>query len=372
MKRRGSIFIGRGLVAGVGVLALGCGGSTAGNAGKTSTAWCIGATALSSSSQGDASCIVKSDGSLWCWGTNGCGSLGVTGAQFEAAPVAIPRDGLGSGVKSVSLGWGTTCAVQQSGAAACWGNPLPSDVSSCSEMPTPTPIAGLPSNISAIAVGYDHACALSADESAWCWGANTAGQLGDGTTVDHSTAAPVIGLTSGVTAISTGHSDSCALKSDGSLWCWGWNNYGELGDDGGVWCWGYNGAGVLGDGTAEPTRLVPVPVQLALGAKVVAAGYSHTCAIATDGSVWCWGDNRTGQLGRETEPCDADLCSNPIPTVVSGLPSEVIAITAAYLWTCAIDRDGAVWCWGQNSDGQLGDGTLTARSLPKRVLPCGE
>ena len=410
MKRLGSIFRGRRLLACVGVLALcmalGCGGSTASDPGRTSTAWCTGATLLSSGSAGDAACVVKSEGSLWCWGSNGCGSLGVAGAQLEAAPVAIPRDGLGPGVKSISIGWGTTCAVERSGAVVCWGSTLPSDVSSCPEMPTPTPIAGLPSNISAIAVGDDHACALSADESAWCWGTNTLGQLGDGTTVDRSTAAQVIGLTSGATAISAGGGDACAVKSDGSLWCWGWNNYGELGDgsgttqttpvpvtgmssgvagvsaggshtcavktDGSAWCWGYNGAGVLGDGSAEPNSLVPVPVQLAVGAKAVAAGYSHTCAIATDGSVWCWGDNRAGQLGRETDPCDANLCSNPIPTQVSGLPSQVVSITAAYLWTCALDRDGAVWCWGQNSGGQLGDGTRTTRSLPKRVLPCGE
>jgi alpha-tubulin suppressor-like RCC1 family protein len=113
-------------------------------------------------------------------------------------------------------------------------------------------------------------------------------------------------------------------------------------------------------------------VKLALGARAVAAGYSHTCAIATDGSVWCWGDNRTGQLGRATEPCDAALCPNPIPTLVSGLPSDVVSITAAYHWTCALERDGTVWCWGQNSGGQLGDGTLATRWLPKRVLPCGE
>jgi alpha-tubulin suppressor-like RCC1 family protein len=273
-------------------------------------------------------------------------------------------------------------------------------------MPTPTPISGLPSDISAITAGSDHACAISTEQSAWCWGTNTLGQLGDGTTVDRSTAAPVIGLTSGVSAISAGHGYSCAVKTDGSLWCWGTNYDGQLGDgtettqttpvpvfgmssgitgvsaggnhtcavktDGSTWCWGYNVVGELGDGTAELIRLVPVSVKLPLGAKAVAVGYMHTCAIATDGSVWCWGDNRTGELGSATEPCDATLCSNPNPTQVSGLPSEVVSITAAYLWTCALERDGTVWCWGQNADGQLGDGTLTARSLPKRVLPCGE
>jgi alpha-tubulin suppressor-like RCC1 family protein len=201
-----------------------CGGTTAGesrpfdpagDAGKTSAASCTGAMALSSGSQGDAACIVKSDGSLWCWGANGCGSIGVTGAQFSAAPMAVPRHGLASGVKSVSVGWGTTCAVERSGAAACWGNSLPGDVSSCLEMPTPTPISGLPSNTSVVATGNDHACAISEDGSAWCWGTNTVGQLGDGTTVDRSTVAQVIGLTSGVAAISTGSSDSCAVKADG-------------------------------------------------------------------------------------------------------------------------------------------------------------
>src|SRR5664280_1110047 len=340
MKRQGSIFKGRRLAAGVGVLARGlslrCGGSTAGDArpveplgdaGKAAAAWCTGAMALSNSSQGDAACVVKSDGTLWCWGTNGCGSLGVTGTTFAAAPVAVPRDGLGSGVKSISLGWGTACAVERSGAAACWGNSLPGDVSTCSEMPTPTPISGLPSDISAITAGSDHACAISTEQSAWCWGTNTLGQLGDGTETTQTTPVPVFGMSSGIAGVSAGGNHTCAVKTDGSTWCWGYNVVGEL-----------------GDGTAELIRLVPVSVKLPLGAKAVAVGYMHTCAIATDGSVWCWGDNRTGELGSATEPCDATLCSNPNPTQVSGLPSEVVSITAAYLWTCALERDGTVWC----------------------------
>jgi len=403
-------------MAAAGLLALGvavkCGGTTTeerrsadpvGDASSGSVAWCTGAVALSTGSEGDAVCVVKADGSLWCWGASGCGSLGIAGTKLVVAPVPVPRDGL-AGIESISIGWGTTCALGRAGVVACWGNALPHGAA-CSGTPSPMTVTGLPRGISAVATGYDHACALATDGSAWCWGTNDVGQLGDGTTVGRAAAAPVTGLTSGVAAISAGHAHSCALKTDGSLWCWGTNFAGDIGDgtattrttpvlvsgmssgvasvavgsdhvcavktDGTAWCWGNNGAGELGDGT-EATRLVPAPVKLPLGATAVAAGYSHTCAIATDGTVWCWGNNISGQIGRAIEACDARPCSNPIPAQVSGLPPGVVAVTAAYNWTCALERDGTVWCWGRNPDGELGDGTRTGRSTPKRVLPCGQ
>jgi alpha-tubulin suppressor-like RCC1 family protein len=215
-----------------------------------------------------------------------------------------------------------------------------------------------------IATGYDHACALAADGSAWCWGTNTAGQLGDGTTTDRAAGAPVARLTSGVAAISAGHSASCALKTDGSLWCWGLNYAGELGDgtnatrttpvpvfgmssgvtgvslgnahgcavktDGSVWCWGLNTTGQLGDGSAETTS-VPVRAKVTVQVKAVAAGSQHTCALADDGTVWCWGRNVYDALGYATPDCDAGPCSNSTPAPVTGLPSDAIAVTAGVL-----------------------------------------
>ncbi len=364
---------------------------------------CTGASSLSNSSEGDAACVVKADGTLWCWGSAGCDSLGADESGIVAAPVSVPGSALGAGVASVSVGWGTTCAVDATGSVACWGNTLP-PTDSCTAVATPTAVPGLPAAIAAVTTGYDHACALAADGSAWCWGANAEGQLGDGTTAQRASAQIVSGMSADVTAASAGYATSCAVKSDGSLWCWGSNFQGELGDgttderttpvqvrlsatatsvstssgdtcavdsDGGVWCWGNNPFGRLGDGGSEPTAFVPVQVALDRPAKAVSVGYSHTCALADDGSVWCWGDNDEGQLGRMPESCDTEFCPNPLPTVVSGLPSEVVAVTAGYFWTCALERDQTVWCWGRSADGELGDGTSVGRATPERVLPCG-
>jgi alpha-tubulin suppressor-like RCC1 family protein len=407
-------------------LALGCGGTSTetrrnietegdastqpvkGDASTQALEWCTGAVALSNSSQGDAFCIVKRDKSLWCWGEAGCGQLGIPDNSFTTVPTAVAPQGVGSRFESVSVGWATMCAIESTGGAACWGNALPwsdpSSPSSCPASPTVTEPQGLPNQLSMIATGTDHACALAADGSAWCWGTNTNGQLGDGTMTDRATAAPVVGLTSGVAAISAGDENSCAIKTEGSLWCWGDNNNGQLGDgtsatqttpvvvygmssgvtgvsmgnshacalkaDGSVWCWGLNSTGQLGNGTTETTS-VPVRAKVTVRVKAVAAGSLHTCALGDDGTVWCWGRNVYGALGYGTGACDSGACSSSIPTRVSGLPSDMIAVTAGYLSTCAIERDGATWCWGGDDAGQLGDGKRTNRSTPERVLPCG-
>jgi alpha-tubulin suppressor-like RCC1 family protein len=402
------------------VLALGCGGTTTDarrnvdpegdasteprrDASTGPVEWCTGAVALSNSSQGDAFCVVKTDKSLWCWGSRGCGQLGTAVTSFTTLPVAVAPTGLGARFESVSVGWGTTCAVESTGPVACWGSSLPWVEGQCPGSPTVTQPQGLPDQISMIATGYDHACALAADGSAWCWGTNTAGQLGDGTVTDRAAGAGVVGLTSGVAAIAAGHSDSCALKTDGSLWCWGLNYTGQLGDgttetrtkpvsvfgmssgvtgvslgnahgcavkrDGSVWCWGLNTTGQLGDGSVETTA-APVRAKVPVRVKAVSAG-THTCALADDGTVWCWGRDVQGSLGYAAAACDAAVCSSSTPAPVSGLPSDVIAVTAGYLSTCALDRDGTAWCWGSNHAGQLGDGKRTSRSIPKRVLPCG-
>lgn len=379
-------------------------GSTV-DAGSGSTEWCTGAVSLSTGSQGDTVCVVKADGSLWCWGGNGCGTLGPAVTDFSTVPVASSPNDTFSGGQSVSVGWSTTCAVESTGVTKCWGGVLPwsESTSPCSTVTAPTTVPGLPSTISAVATGNDHACAITTEGSAWCWGNNRSGQLGDGTLSDRSTAAPVSGLTSGVASISTGHSESCAVKTDGSLWCWGLNYAGQVGDgtatmraapvqvfgmasgvagvsvgnsyacavktDGSVWCWGNNNGGVYGDGTTE-SSLVPVRAKLTPQAKAVTAGDRHVCAVATDGTVWCWGDNVYGVLGYAT-PCDAGLCAKPSPARVSGLPANIVAATAGYIWTCALDSHGTVWCWGSDDSGQLGDGKRTPRSTPKRVLPCG-
>jgi alpha-tubulin suppressor-like RCC1 family protein len=200
---------------------------------------------------------------------------------------------------------------------------------------------------------------------------------------------------SGATKVTGGLEHTCAQTVGGGLVCWGRNVHSQLGDGtstnrtgpvpvvgltsgvaatsagsshtcaltsgGGVACWGYNSSGQLGDGTTM-TRSTPTPViDLASGVVAIAAGWEHTCALTTGGGVVCWGDNSFGQLGNGT------TLPKHTPFPVSGLSSGVIAIAAGYKHTCAVMADGGVRCWGGNDSGQLGDDTKVTRKTPTEV-----
>ena len=203
-------------------------------------------------------------------------------------------------------------------------------------------------------------------------------------------------------SVAAGNGHTCAVTSAGVVWCWGANWAGQLGDGtntsrltpvsvsprlppldviavtagdghtcavtraGAVWCWGDNRAGQLGDGTTT-TRPTPVAVS-GLGDSVVvavAAGWGHTCAVTSAGAVLCWGSNADGQLG------DGTTTDRLTPVVVSGLGNGAAAIAAAPRHTCAVTCAGGVWCWGWNGSGQLGDGTTTDALTPVAVSYLG-
>ncbi len=270
--------------------------------------------------------------------------------------------------------------------------PTPTRIPTPTPTATPTPLPPLPAE--QVAAGGYHTCALV--EGGWikCWGANNHGQLGDGTVNHRTLAVDVIGLSGPMQAALLGNEHTCALAQAGGLQCWGANYYGQLGDGtmtsrltpvhvsgltqvrtaaaggshtcavsegGGVKCWGWNSYGQLGDGTTS-FRVRPVDVAgLSSGVQAVVAGAGHTCALTEGGGLKCWGDNTYGQLG------DGTTNQHNTPVDVFGLASGVRAVSAGYWHTCALTEDGAMQCWGYNYDGQLGDGTTTQRTTPVYV-----
>jgi alpha-tubulin suppressor-like RCC1 family protein len=259
---------------------------------------------------------------------------------------------------------------------------------------TPTRVPNLTS-VTHVSVGANHDCALRSTGRVWCWGSNVDGELGDGTTMTRLVPGRVVHLTRVVQVSANGFgSFTCARRSDGTVWCWGSNDYG-LGDgtpatsrlapvavkglpgpatdvsvgsvhacvrleDRSVWCWGGNGAGGLGDGTRR-NRLAATKSLMANARAVTAGAAGHTCATTRAHRARCWGYNASGQLG------DGTTMNRTAPVAVVGL-SGVRSVDAGDDHTCAVLTDHTIRCWGQNGNGQLGDGTTVPRSVPGPVL----
>ncbi len=196
-------------------------------------------------------------------------------------------------------------------------------------------------NILQIAAGAYHSCVVLTDGTMRCWGKNDFGQLGDNTTTNRLSPVAVVGI-SMAAKVTAGQSHTCALLTDGTVRCWGRNHYGQLGDN------------------TTTNRLLPVAVSTLVSVVSVGAGESHTCAVKTDGTARCWGYNGYGQLG------DGSTTSRSLPVAVSGL-SGASSIVVGGNFTCALRTDKKVSCWGYNGYGQLGDGTVTHRHVPVEV-----
>ena len=189
-----------------------------------------------------------------------------------------------------------------------------------------------------VAAGIYHNLAVKSDGTLWAWGWNHSGQLGDGTTTDRLTPVKVQGL-SDVVGVAVGNTFSLAVKSDGTVWTWG-SNY-----------------GLLGDGTTAP-RSTPGPVPSLTGVVAVSSGRFHAMALKNDGTLWVWGDNTSGQLG------DGTRQDSPAPKQVL---TGVVAMGGGFSHSLALKSDGTLWAWGDNGDGQLGDGTWQDSPAPKQV-----
>ena len=310
---------------------------------------------------------------------------------------------------TLSSGYDSTCAILDNGYVSCWGKnyhgELGDGTNTDRNIPTQTSSLGIGRTAVAISSGGYNTCAILDDGSVSCWGDNYWGQLGDGTTTDRNTPTQTSSLGTGRTAvaISSGNGHTCAILDDGSVSCWGYNDY-QLGDgttahrntptqtsslgtnrtavaissgqshtcaildDGTVSCWGSNYEGQLGDGTITD-RLTPTQTaSLGIGRTAVAisSGTYHTCAILDDGSVSCWGGNSFGQLGDGTTT-DRNTSAQ---TSSLGTGRTAVAISSGSIHTCAILDDGSVSCWGKGS-GQLGDGTSNPSTTPTQTSSLG-
>jgi alpha-tubulin suppressor-like RCC1 family protein len=307
--------------------------------------------------------FLKTDGTVLATGDNTLGQLGDGTQSVRSSPVAVINL---SNVIATSASQLHSLALLQDGTVMAWGRNAEGQLGNGGGgigqfSAAPVPVINL-TNVAAIASGGLYSLALKADGTVWAWGSNSDGQLGNGTTPNsnpHGTpvqvGANVTGFTN-IIAVSAGVNHAVALKSDGTVWVWGSNLFGEG-----------------GNGAAGGNQLVPVQNSTLFGVSQIAAAWHYSYALKPDGSLFAWGYNVRGNLGNGTTNSTGCQCS-PAPQQAS--ITNVIDIKATDEHALARKTDGSVWAWGWNLYGQLGDGaTLTTgcqcRSVPAQVTPAG-
>ena len=332
---------------------------------------------------GLSTCAVMSGG-LRCWGDDASGQLGIGSTLPRHVSTPVPT--LGASALTLASGNAFACATTAS-AVYCWGENALGQVGIGNVVtPQQTPVMISASSATTIASGRDHTCLLRGG-AVQCWGDNSYGQLGDGTTNPHRAPTPTLALARPAIDLGAGGRETCALLDDGRVQCWGENNNGELGTgtasagpngtpqlvptindavevvvgsanacarrvNGAVVCWGDNAFKELGDGSAPTMRAMPGPVPTLPTAVELAAGLSHICARTMDGRVFCWGDNTFGQVG-----ISFITGMQPTPVAVVGIAGAT-ELAAGEYHTCARVSSG-LSCWGANGSGQLGNGTTS-------------
>lgn len=332
----------------------------------------------------------KASTTLTAGGSAGSGSVTATvgtapGQLTGSASFTVSTAG------GLVAGFDHTCGIASNGTTYCWGSNIWGGLGNGTNLPASTPTAvTLPAGVAGfarLAAGGGHTCALTATNSLYCWGDDTWDQLADGDPPAESTVpvAASVQISGPFTEFEANGAHTCLLSAAGAIRCWG-----DLGlpltgfasvapgglhhcgiDQGGVTkCWGMNVYGQLGDGTDDPSFAVPVAVSLPAGVTgfaTLAAGGTHNCALTGAGSAYCWGHNWTGQLGNPVSP------SSNVPVPVA-LPAGVTLVSLALGQdhSCGLTATGSAYCWGENSHGQLGNGTTTTSSTPVAVtIPAG-
>ena len=334
-------------------------------------------------------CAIGRAGQVWCWGQ--LKNIGLL--QKTTRPKSMPAL---SGSLAIALGKDHSCILKNDGTVWCAGNNKKGQLGNGTTRNSTNlvQVKGL-THAMAVAVSpsgdSQHSCALKRDGTVWCWGDNAKGQLGDGSTRVRHRPRKVRGLR-GVVAIALGDKHSCALRNDGTVWCWGDNGHSQVGNgephdmgrskpyrkpsrakglshviaisansyqtcalkqDETVWCWGEPG-----DGSYTLDSETPMQVSGMEKSRWVSVGAWHVCAVKWDGRAWCASEeNEDGQVG------DATTDSRPNPVLVKRATAGTI-VAAGGSHTCMLTSKGTVWCWGANDSGQVGDGTTQTRPTP--------
>lgn len=378
---------------------------------------------------------LKSDGTVWTWGQNTVGQLGNGTTAFSSTPVQVKEAGTAdktlTNVMAISAKQYHSVALKADGTVWAWGHNAYGQLGQATTTTyrtTAAKVSGL-TDVKAISTGGTHTLAVKTDGTVWAWGSNSHGQLGNGANADCVTPVQVQRLVEvpatsevpahtelfplkDIVAVSTGFHASYALKGDGTVWAWGDNTYGQIGDgktgpefktrnsavqvsglkfvtsleaganhvlalksDGTVWGWGYNSYGQLGDNSTS-TRYTPVQVKLTengviqnfdYASKLFQGGYHHfSLILRADGKVWGTGDNRYGQLGNTDSSYSLETHVS-IPMQTTG-DASVVALTGGYAFSYVLLSDGTVWAMGDNANGMLGVGTTPATTnVPLQV-----
>ena len=319
--------------------------SSAGDSGPKSTVTSSVATVAFPADHGIVaaggrhSCALENNGAAYCWGANDQGQLGDGTRDDHGEPALVAGD---LSFSQLSAGATHTCAVSRDGDAYCWGNNDRGQLGDATTLERDTPVrVGAPEPFKSVRAGFSHSCGLARSGAVFCWGSNAYGQLGTGAGLT-SPRASLLGGDLRFGAVAVGWNHTCAITTGGDLYCWGSNS-----------------AGQIGDGTRDDRR-TPTRVGADIRFISVAAGNQHTCAVSTGGELYCWGRNNYGQLatGQGDKP-------QPTRVYVGG---TFTTVTAGAVHSCAKTTSGQVFCWGRNTFGQLGDGTTIDRVVPVYVV----
>ncbi len=333
---------------------------------------------------------LKSNGTLWAWGRNDYGQLGDGTLTDKSFPVQIGTD---NKWVFIAAGKNHTLGLKSNGTLWAWGANDYGQLGNETNTGTIDPLQiGFDNNWVSVSSAESYSFALKADGTLWSWGQNDSGQLGNGNNI--STNKPnQIGADNLWVSIETGADFAIGLKANGFLWSWGSNSYGQLGDNtniirsspvrigaqpdvwlsvigggfhsiglksnGTLWAWGMNNSGMLGDGTTE-SRSSPVQITRDSSWVGIAAGEWNTFALKSDGTLWAWGYNNNGGLG------DGTVESRSCPTQI-GTDRNWVSVAAGIFHSVGLKSDGSLWAWGGNEKGQIGDGTYFDRHIPVQI-----